>query len=47
MRDDADEILLAAAAGGATQADLAMLAQQMHERSAPPDTDGDDGERRG
>jgi Domain of unknown function (DUF222) len=43
MRDDADEILLAAAAGGATQADLAMLAQQMHERSAPPDTDGDDG----
>jgi hypothetical protein len=42
MRDDADEILLAAAAGGATQADLAMLAQQMHDRSAPPDTDGDD-----
>jgi hypothetical protein len=35
-RDEADEILLAAAAGGATQADLAMLAQQMHERSAPP-----------
>jgi hypothetical protein len=43
LRDEADEILLAAAAGGATQADLAMLAQQMHERSAPPDTDGPDG----
>jgi hypothetical protein len=41
LRDEADEILLAAAAGGADQADLAMLAQQMHERSAPPDTDGD------
>ena len=47
MRDDADEILLAAAAGGATQADLAMLAQQMQERSAPPDTEGDDGPRGG
>jgi Domain of unknown function (DUF222) len=43
LRDEADEILLAAAAGGADQADLAMLAQQMLERSAPPDTDGDDG----
>jgi Domain of unknown function (DUF222)/HNH endonuclease len=42
LRDEADEILLAAAAGGADQADLAMLAQQMLERSAPPDTDADD-----
>jgi Domain of unknown function (DUF222) len=40
LRDEADEILLAAAAGGATQADLGMLARQMLERSAPPDTDG-------
>jgi hypothetical protein len=39
LRDEADEILLAAAAGGATEADLAMLAQEMRERSAPPDTD--------
>jgi hypothetical protein len=43
MRDQADQILLAAAVGGATQADLAMLAQQMYERSAPPDPDEDDG----
>jgi hypothetical protein len=43
LRDEADEILLAAAAGGATQADLGMLARQMLERSAPPDTDGDGG----
>jgi hypothetical protein len=42
LRDEADEILLAAAAGGATEADLAMLAQEMRERSAPPDTDGPD-----
>ncbi|HEX5287268.1 MAG TPA: DUF222 domain-containing protein [Streptosporangiaceae bacterium] len=43
LRDDADEILLAAAAGGATEADLVMLAHQMRERSAPPDTDGHGG----
>ena len=43
LRDEADEILLAAVAGGATQADLVMLAQEMRERSAPPDTDGPDG----
>jgi Domain of unknown function (DUF222) len=43
LRDEADEILLAAAAGGATQADLGMLAQEMLERSAPPDADGPDG----
>jgi hypothetical protein len=42
LRDEADEILLAAALGGAAQADLAMLAQEMRERSAPPDTDGPD-----
>jgi Domain of unknown function (DUF222) len=41
LRDEADEILLAAAAGGATQADLAMLAREMLERSAPPDPGGD------
>jgi hypothetical protein len=43
LRDEADEILLAAAAGGATEADLVMLVQQVRERSAPPDTDGPDG----
>jgi hypothetical protein len=43
LRDEADEILLAAASGGATQADLGMLARQMLERSAPPDTGGPDG----
>jgi hypothetical protein len=43
LLDEADEILLAAAAGGATEADLVMLAQEMRERSAPPDTDGPDG----
>ena len=41
LRDEADEILLAAAAGGATQADLGMLAREMLERSAPPDPDSD------
>jgi hypothetical protein len=44
LRDEADEILLAAAAGGATEADLVMLAQEMRERSAAPDTDGPDGD---
>ncbi|MGH3275258.1 MAG: DUF222 domain-containing protein, partial [Streptosporangiaceae bacterium] len=43
LRDQADEILLAAAAAGAAQADLAMLAQQMYERSAAPDPDEDEG----
>ena len=43
LRDEADEILLAAAAGGATQADLGMLAREMLERSAPPDSDGPGG----
>jgi hypothetical protein len=38
LRHEAGEILLAAA-GVATQADLGMLARQMLERSAPPDSD--------
>jgi Domain of unknown function (DUF222)/HNH endonuclease len=38
---DADQILLAAAAGGADLRDLALLAMEMIERSAEPD--GDDG----
>jgi hypothetical protein len=42
-RDDADEILLAAADGGAALADLAALAQEMRTRSATPDEDLDDG----
>jgi Domain of unknown function (DUF222) len=44
MRGDADQILAAAAAGGAELADLAGLAQHMYERSCSggPD-DGDDG----
>ncbi|HXZ75892.1 MAG TPA: DUF222 domain-containing protein, partial [Streptosporangiaceae bacterium] len=44
-RKDADQILVAAAAGGAELADLAGLAQQMFERSrmGRPDTDDDDG----
>jgi hypothetical protein len=45
MRHDADQILAAAAAGGAELADLAGLAQQMFERSrmGRPDGDEDDG----
>jgi Domain of unknown function (DUF222)/HNH endonuclease len=42
-RDDADQILLAAAAGGADLADLSGLAEEMFRRSAPPDSDPDDG----
>jgi hypothetical protein len=38
---DADAILLAAAAGGADLADLALLAQEMIERAALPDEDAD------
>jgi len=45
-RDAADEILLAAARGGAELADLAGLAEEMRRRCAGPDTDaGDDGFR--
>jgi hypothetical protein len=39
-RPVADDILLAAQAGGATLADLADLAQEMLRRCAPPDGDG-------
>jgi hypothetical protein len=42
-RDAADQILLAAAAGGADLADLAGLAEEIHARCAAPDSDGDDG----
>ncbi len=42
MRGDADEILAAAAAGGAELADLAGLAQQMYERSRMGRPDDDD-----
>ncbi len=47
-RDDADGILLAAAAGGAVLPDLAALAEEMRRRTATPDPDrggpeGDDG----
>lgn len=40
-RASADEILLAAAAGGADLADLAALAQEILARTAGPDADGD------
>ena len=45
LREDADQILVGAAAGGAELADLAGLAQQMYERSRQhcPDGDDDDG----
>ena len=39
----ADDILLAAAAGGGTHADLASLADEMRRRCAGPDEDADDG----
>ncbi|HEY1346091.1 MAG TPA: DUF222 domain-containing protein, partial [Streptosporangiaceae bacterium] len=44
VRGDADQILVAAAVGGAELADLAGLAQHMYERarSGAPDGDGDD-----
>ncbi|HEY1617032.1 MAG TPA: DUF222 domain-containing protein [Streptosporangiaceae bacterium] len=44
LRQDADQILLGAAAGGAGLADLSGLAEEMYRRSAPPDADDrDDG----
>ena len=49
MREDADQILVGAAAGGAELADLAGLAQQMYERSrsgAPDDDDDGFADRR-
>src|SRR5205823_5294566 len=42
MRENADAILAAAAAGGAELADLAGLVQHMYERSRPGEPDGDD-----
>jgi hypothetical protein len=43
-RDDADQILLAAAAGGSELLDLSHLAEEIHKRTARPDKDdGDDG----
>ncbi len=39
FRDDADEILLAAADGGADLADLSGLAREIYERTVPPDAD--------
>jgi len=41
-RPGADEILLAAAAGGVSLADLAGLAEEMRSRTAAPDGDGSD-----
>ncbi len=43
-RDDADEILLAAAAGGGVLPDLAGLAEEMRRRTATPDPDGPHGD---
>jgi hypothetical protein len=43
QREAADEILLAAAEGGAALADLAALAQEMRRRCAAPDQDAGDG----
>jgi len=43
VRADADDILLAAAAGGADLADLAALAEEMRRRAGHPDEDRDDG----
>jgi hypothetical protein len=41
VRGDADQILLAVAAGGGDLADLSGLAEEMVRRCAPPDSDDD------
>jgi hypothetical protein len=43
VRDDADVILLGAAAAGAELADLTGLAEELRNRTAAPDTGDDDG----
>ena len=43
QRDDGDEILVAAARGGADLADLAGLAEEMYQRSRQDSPDGDTG----
>jgi hypothetical protein len=43
VRGDADQILIAAAAGGGDLADLSGLAEEMARRCAPPDSDDQDG----
>jgi hypothetical protein len=43
-RDDADQILLAGAVGGAVLPDLAALAEEMRRRTAAPDPDGPHGD---
>jgi hypothetical protein len=50
VREDADQILLDAAAGGAELPELSRIAEQLHDQTAPPDLDdgngadaGDDG----
>jgi hypothetical protein len=42
-RDDAEKLLLAAAAGGAELRDLSGLVEEIRERTARPDRDNDDG----
>jgi hypothetical protein len=42
-RDGADQILLAAAAGGAELRDLSDLAEELYKQTARPDRDDDDG----
>jgi hypothetical protein len=43
VRDDADQILLDAAAGGAELPELSRIAEQLHERTAPPGADDGNG----
>jgi Domain of unknown function (DUF222) len=43
VRDDADQVLCQAAAGGADLADLGRLAEAIYQRTRGPDSDGEDG----